>query len=378
MPKSYVPPFLRMPAHVDGSTLYGAAQRLEAKLYAAMPKIETILSNLHPDHSQAEVPELGDRLPEEYWRDWFRTKADNFLSYLQIYAYIISMAIPDSKAEFASIRLLDFGGGGGLMSMLAKEAGIGHVTYLDIDPGTISATKVVSEAVGLPLDGYICGSEKVLLAGESNRFDSVVSSDVLEHVYDVDSVFKAIGHACSPGGFVFLHTGANPKSPYQRYKLMRLHRSFEPEDTKQLSKLHASVRLAIWEERKEFIQSYAADITAPDLDRLAKSSRGLDRTGLQRAIDVYLDSKRFPVPSHPTNTCKLSGYWLERLMDPYEVARKMTDHGFRTRLTRTFWGPGRSTFVRRFIKHGLNFASGLSTRISMRLSFYYGVHGIKQ
>ena len=107
-----MPPFVRLPGHIDGRLLYGAALRLEAKLYAAMPKIEATLANLHPDYSQAEAREPGERLPLGYWRDWFRRKAHNFLSYLQIYAYIISMAIPDSKGDFARLRLLDFGGGG--------------------------------------------------------------------------------------------------------------------------------------------------------------------------------------------------------------------------------------------------------------------------
>jgi len=348
--------------------LYLAALRVEAKLYAAMPSIEQGLSELDP----------SGYYPPGYWVGWLRRKQDNFLSYLQIYAYIISMAIPESKPDFASLRLLDFGGGWGLMGLVAREAGIGQVTYLDKDPGVSSAARVISEGVGLPFDDYIHGGEEALLTGDSNRFDSIVSSDVLEHVYDIDGLFKAVSHACSPNGFMFHQTGANPKSPYQRYHLTRLHRKYETDNPAKLSTLHAQGGRAHWEERKEFIQSYAPDITDPELETLAKCSRGLDRTDLQRAVDQYSTNKILPVPDHPTNTCTLEGYWYERLMDPYEVIKKMNEYDFNSRLCRTYWGPGRSPFGKRLIKNGLNFTTYLSTRLGMLSSFYYGVQGVKR
>ena len=64
-------------------------------------------------------------------------------------------------------------------------------------------------------------------------------------------------------------------------------------------------------------------------------------------------------------------------MDPYEVAQKLANCGFRSQVTRTFWGPGRSTRARRLIKNGLNFTSRLSQQVSLRTSFYYGIHGTK-
>ena len=132
MLRTPVPPFIRTPAHVDGNLMYAAALRLESKLYAAMPEIDEALSKLEPDRIDG---------PAGYWKEWFRRKSDNFLSYLQIYAYIVSMAIPESKPDIAKVRLLDFGGGWGLMGILAKEAGVGHVAvpvFLAIGPYPIA------------------------------------------------------------------------------------------------------------------------------------------------------------------------------------------------------------------------------------------------
>ncbi len=366
MTRSNVPPFVRIPAHVDGSLLYGAAQGLEAKLLTAMPSIDEALSELQADTRPG------------YWKSWFRRKSGNFLSYLQIYAHIISMSIPKSRTNVADLRLLDFGGGWGLMSMLPREAGVGHVTYLDNNPDTLEAARIIGDVLGLPSDEYVCGSEDQLFTRETDRFDSVVSSDVLEHVYDIDNLFKALSRVCSPGAYMFHQTGANPKSPYQRANLMRMHRRVETENPKELSELHALGDRALWEERKEFIGSFAPEITEPDLHKLAIDSRGLDRDSLQTAINDYVESGKFPVPLYTTNTCYLNGYWLERLMDPHAVARQLSRYGCDARITSTFWGPGRSSFAKRIIKHGLNSVSYMSTGLSLRVSFYYGVLGIKK
>ena len=297
MPSSFgMPIFVKVPKGVDGPKLFRAAESLEGKLHDASADIIQRLSAL----------ENGS-----YWVAWFHRKSQNFLSYLQIYAYIISMATPESRPDFSKIRLLDVGAGWGLIALLAKQAGIGQVTYLDIDPGVSRAAKVVSETIGMPFDEQICGTAEVLLPGESGRFDMIVSSDFLEHVYDVDSAFDSFSHCCAPGGSVFHQTGANPKSPYQKQTLMRLHRSAETEDTKGLEQMHLNGETAIWEQRKEFIQEQAPEITGASLHQLSKSSRGLDQAGLQGAIDAYVKNGVFPVPNHPTNTCYLNGYWLD-------------------------------------------------------------------
>lgn len=110
---------------------------------------------------------------------------------------------------------------------------------------------------------------------------------------------------------MFHQTGANPKSLHQRVTLSRLHRAHEP-------RLRAERRRIITE----------AGIIGGAAERLADATRGLNGGDLQAAIDRYWDRGTFPLPDHPTNTCDLSGYWLERLMDPRSVAATMTGAGF--------------------------------------------------
>lgn len=340
------PMFVPVPPHVDGDALFAAAERLEARLHARLPELKAEL---------AKLP-APDGLPG-YWGDWFVKKMPNVLSYLQVYGYILGQALPDVPLK--DVRVLDYGGGWGLLGLLAKEAGAGSVTYLDINEGTARAVQTISAVLDLPLASVICGDESAL-HGMGERFNSVVSSDVLEHVYDPDRVFAAIAGVCEPGARVFHQTGANPRSLHQQVTLRRLHQMVEPD---------------LYAKRREVIA--AAGVAAPDVDRLAVATRGLDHAGLDAAIAAFKASGAVPTPDHPTNTCELNGYWYERLMEPEAVAAKMSAAGFRADVARCFWGPGRSGRAARAVKTGFNAVSRLSRRLGLRATYYYGVAGVR-
>ncbi|MEX2153551.1 MAG: class I SAM-dependent methyltransferase [Gemmatimonadaceae bacterium] len=352
-----VPPFFRIPAHVDGAALFAAAERVEGKLQRALPAIDRALLAIRPDHTASVIPD--PQLPSEYWPEWFRRKIDNSLAYLQIYAYIIAQTIPKDRA-LRELALLDFGAGWGLMALLAKEAGFGRVTYLDIDPGVTTAARAISETVDVRIDDYICGSETAL-AGRPQRFDCVVSSDALEHIYQPRKAFAAIRGVCHPNSIVFHHTGANPRNLHQRITLARLQRAEEAK---------------IVEQRRQLIRETAPDLALERVAALATSTRGLDRADIISAVAEHRRTGALPTPDHPTNTCYLSGYWLEHLMEPSDVARMMSECGYSTTVERSFWGPGRSRFVPRIAKHALNFLSSLSTGIGLKATYYYGIRGV--
>ena len=335
-------PFIQIPRHVDAPALFAAAERLESKLHSKLPAIQARFSQFS-----------HEGVPPGYWAEWIGLKMPNVLSYLQIYAYIIGQAIPPDT-KLADVRMLDYGGGWGLMGLLAKEAGVGQVTYLDIGPGIARAAQGVAEALELPIERFIVGDESEL----AGSFNSVVSSDVLEHVYNPDRTFAAMAKVCEPGAYVFHQTGANPKNYHQRVTLRRLHLTEEP-------KLRA-IRARIIAER----------IGANDA--LAAATRGLNAADLDAAIEKFRTDGTLPVPDHPTNTCELSGYWLERLMDPYVVAGKLANAGFDAEVRQSFWGPGRSSLPARLLKHSLNAVSATSTWLGLKATFYYCIRGVRQ
>jgi 2-polyprenyl-3-methyl-5-hydroxy-6-metoxy-1,4-benzoquinol methylase len=349
-----IPPFVRLPDRHLARRLYAAAYTLEAKLLDRQAEIAAALQGIRVDYASSEIED--PQVDPEYWSEWFVRKAGNYLSYLEVYVYILAQVVPPGRKP-EQLRLLDFGGGWGLMSMLAAEAGFGSVTYLDINPGVCEVTRLVSGLLGVPLKEIICGSERALLTRNA-AFEAVVSSDVLEHIYSPTALFESLERCCAPDALLFLHTGANPKNLYQRWTLTRLHRSHERR---------------ILEDRRKVLAETFPQLRKSDLERLAVATRGRNRDDVIAAGEAFLQDGSLPHPDHPSNTCDLTGYWLERMMNPFALSNELAARGFRTSVLQSFWGLGRTQGVSRLAKHVLNAASAASVAIGLRTTFYYGI-----
>lgn len=81
--------------------------------------------------------------------------------------------------------ILDYGGGTGILSILALELGIHEVYYNDIYDISCIDAKKIANAMGYVKKAYIKGDvvEVYRFCKENNVFfDGIVSYDVLEHI----------------------------------------------------------------------------------------------------------------------------------------------------------------------------------------------------
>ena len=104
-------------------------------------------------------------------------------------------------APLAGKRALDMGCGAGLLAEPLARLGA-SVTGVDAAPEVIAAATVHATAAGLAIDYRVGGIEAV--AGE--RFDLVVSFEVIEHVPDPAVFVRALAAALAPGGLLLLST----------------------------------------------------------------------------------------------------------------------------------------------------------------------------
>jgi 2-polyprenyl-6-hydroxyphenyl methylase/3-demethylubiquinone-9 3-methyltransferase len=89
-------------------------------------------------------------------------------------------------------RVLDIGSGGGFLAATLADAGYDVV---GIDPA-MSAVRAAAQHVPA---SFVLGAGETL-PFTSDSFDSVVCSEVLEHVDDVDAVIAEVGRVLRPGG----------------------------------------------------------------------------------------------------------------------------------------------------------------------------------
>jgi hypothetical protein len=89
--------------------------------------------------------------------------------------------------------------------------------------------------------------------------------------------------------------------------------------------------------RRRIIGELAPRLAAPDADRLALATAGLTRPAIAAALERFHATGELPrPPAHSWCRNPETGEYCERLIDPYETARRMSTHGFRVAVRHGF------------------------------------------
>jgi len=113
-------------------------------------------------------------------------------------------------APFSSLRILDIGCGGGLLSEPMARLGA-TVVGADAAPRNIPVARLHAEQSGLTIDYRHTTAEDMAAAGE--QFDVVLNMEVVEHVSDPQAYLVACQQLLKPGGLMICSTlNRNPKS----------------------------------------------------------------------------------------------------------------------------------------------------------------------
>jgi len=104
-------------------------------------------------------------------------------------------------APLAGKTAIDVGCGAGLLTEPLARLGA-KTTGIDAAPENIGAALAHAEACGLAIDYRACGIEA--LTGE--KFDLVVSMEVIEHVADTAAFARGLADTLAPGGLMVLST----------------------------------------------------------------------------------------------------------------------------------------------------------------------------
>ena len=102
------------------------------------------------------------------------------------------------------INCLDIGCGGGILSEKLKRLGA-NVTGIDASKSSIEIAQEHAKKSRLEINYKCITTSKLLEIKEQkdlNKFDLVIASEVIEHVYDRKTFLSDISNLCRPGGLV--------------------------------------------------------------------------------------------------------------------------------------------------------------------------------
>lgn len=315
----------------------------------------------------------------EYNQRYLQSKIENLDSTLKTYAQLLKLCLTGTGIPLARFVLVDYGGGSGVLSFLAKELGIGTVICNDIYDVSCRDVTRLSDALDLPLDHVVEGDVGDLVNHvqvKSLDVHAVVSYDVMEHIYDVESHFRELALLSPRRSFrVIYASGANIENPWYVHAVTRKQREAENRNRKAEPghKERDSLR-SYHDIRGEIIRAHAPRLRADEIERLAKATRGLIKADIERTVDEYLTTGRVTYKiDHPTNTCDpYTGNWCEHLMNISWLTRTVRRAGFSVAII-----PGRYLLAgrwdRRLAKLAANAVIQVFGRAALPVAPYYVV-----
>lgn len=321
----------------------------------------------------------------DYNKRYFRDHLKELRSWLQKYSYILAWSIAETNIPINNCTILDYGGGSGLLSLLAKELNFGSVLYNDIYDISCQDAKLIGSSIENQADHYIVGDiDDVIIYLQKNCIEcnSIVSYDVIEHIYDIGYFIKKIpglsNKSCST---IVMSSSANSCNPYRVRKLKKGHLKAEFKDREDCSGSKKRDALeSYYSIRKKIIQRYAPDLNYYEIEEIATRTRGMIERDIINVVNDYKITEKFPPqPEHPTNTCDpYTGNWAEHLMDIYQLKNQLQEVGFKSKILAGYYGnfDKEKKIVNHLIIPGLNTLINLP-KYGICIAPFFTLYGIR-
>lgn len=108
-------------------------------------------------------------------------------------------------------------GHGALLHLTASDPAHGQIVGWDVSPSSIEATRRTLEVIGVNKDVELVCQDMFNAESEHEKFDSIVVSELLEHLEDPLRALKALYQALKPGGRILVNMPSNSPAPDHLY-----------------------------------------------------------------------------------------------------------------------------------------------------------------
>lgn len=240
----------------------------------------------------------------EYNKEYLKRITPALLYYLDIYTRCFADGLGRCDKPVEELTFVDYGGGSGFLSMLAKQIGIGKVIYIDLNPKSVETITHLTDVAGIGPDVILLGDSADLVKwckAENIQPELLVATDVIEHIYDLSAFFKDMADINDRMEMVFT-TASTPYNPYVMRRLRRVMRGCET------GKLE---RPNYYTKRVEYIRENFPQLGRSGAKRWAIRTRGLNYADIRMTITT----NERPLLLDAYNTCDPeTGNWVERIL----------------------------------------------------------------
>ena len=302
---------------------------------------------------------------------------------LQKYSYLLIWVLADVNIPLNKVVFMDYGGAHGMLSLLAKAAGIGTVIHNDIYAVSCKDAQCIGNDLDLVADYYIPGDidDVINFRNERGININVISNyDVIEHIYDIEDFLNKLKLLSDSYQSVFFASGANELNPRIKKILRQQHIHFENNDREfKIGKKPTDEIRSLKEVRKIIISELNLDLNLEEIDQLVELTRGMLVDKIKQAATNYKNTGNLPdKPLHPTNTCDpYTGNWFEHLMDPFHLKNILNKNGYDSEVIPGYYGISEKLSYN-VVKSFLNMMISCNKTIGLRISPFFSIRGFKK
>ncbi len=252
--------------------------------------------------------------PNNYCQNYLQHLLTHKNYYLKIYATVLDAMLTESDLPINQLTVLDFGTGNGLLALFAKYCGCKKVYACDTDRDFLAAAEVLSKQLNIRVEKFIAGGLKEV-KDSLNQADlsAVISTDVIEHIYDLKDFMNSMCEI-NPAMISVMTTASNPEN---KWKVRELRKLQIRDETLGYSgnNIETEGHPSFLNLRKKIISEADKELTAENLNLLAVATRGLIKKDILKAKEEFLKMGVLPIPADEFNTCHpVSGSFTERIV----------------------------------------------------------------
>jgi 2-polyprenyl-3-methyl-5-hydroxy-6-metoxy-1,4-benzoquinol methylase len=300
-----------------------------------------------------------DALPiSNYNKRYIRAIRPAMDYYMEIFARCLHLGMPGAGPEPAAVTVVDYGGGCGFLSILAKGMGFGQVIYVDLNPLSVETMKVLKRQTGTGPDVILQGSADVLAAYCRTHAISphlLIATDLIEHVYDPAALFAALCTINHKMQMIFT-TASTPFNPLVKRRLHRFMKGCES---------GAEISPGYRSRREAFIRWHYPHFSSEQILLWSRRTRGLVYGDIRKAIA----DGSLPLPADAHNTCDPeTGNWAERILPMRDYRALLSPYGYTLSVDKGFYNTRRRSLPASLCCRFLNVVIRHSGRAGLLLS----------
>ena len=215
------------------------------------------------------------------------------------------------------------------------------------------------------------------LPNPDDTFDVLLSVEAISHYRDYEPFVSESHRVLKPGGSLLIADGNNGLNPLVRRRNERIWAAHEVDPRVEIARGESLEDHPHWmvARRERIILEHRPDLDGDTAHHLALQTSGMVRDQVVEAVDRYVDEgvepnspyRRGTVTVHPDH-----GMYMERLFDPFALARELEMAGFETRV-HGHWGS-----TKRWQRRASSALDRLPDRITMPTAPSFLVVGVKK